>query len=111
MSNRSIVVAEWSIPGSEAVAVVTVSYPTIPGLRRAYVVDVQPTTFETHDGYTISRYTPSEGYRALIADAPRYNAKQLERYAADPAVLKTARGMFARICAARCAADPTPFLR
>jgi hypothetical protein len=110
MSSRSIIVAEWTIPGSEAIAVVTVSYPTLADMRRAYTVDVQPTTFERYpDGVTIRRYTPSEGYRALIADAPRYNAKQLERYATDAAVLETARGMFARICAARGIDAPERF--
>ena len=110
MPSRSITVAEWTIPGSEAVAVVTVSYPSLAGSRRAYTVHVQPTTFERYpDGVTIRRYTPSEGYRALIADAPRYSAKQLERYAADAAVLATARGMFVRICEDRGVDAPERF--
>lgn len=108
MSSRAITVAEWSIPGSDAVAVVTVSYPTLAGIRRAYTVDVQPTTFERYpDGAVIRRYFPREGYRAVIADAPRYSAAQLERYAADASVLATARAMFARICADRGVAVPS----
>ena len=107
MAERTITIAEWTIPGSEAVAVVTVSYPTIAGLRRAYTVAVQPVKFERYpDGVTISRYTPSEGYRAILADAPRYNAKQLDRWSQDPRVFEAARGMFARICRDRGVAVP-----
>lgn len=105
--SRTITLARWTIPGTDAVADVTVQYPTLAGLRRAYTVSVQPTTFEARDGYTISRYAPSEGYRAVVADAPRYSAKQLERYATDAAVLATARAMFARVCADRGVAVPS----
>lgn len=96
--SRRIVIARWAIPGSPEHAEVEVSYPTVAGIRRAYTVSVQPLTIQRTDTGTLYRYTPSRGYRALVADAPRYSAKQLERYAADPAVLETARDMFARVC-------------
>ena len=99
MSDRSITVVEWSIPGSEQLAVVTVSYPTVAGLRRAYILDVQPVAYRYHaDGGRTKSYAPTEGYRVILEDAPRYRAKQLQRWADDPFVLETALSMLDRIC-------------
>lgn len=109
MHKRSIRIAIWNIPGSDAVAVVTVSYPTLAGIRRAYTVDVQPMTLETRDGYTVERYAPREGYRAVLEDAPRYSAKRLDTWSQDPATFETARRMFARICADRGIDAPERF--
>jgi len=99
--NRRREIARFTIPGTDTVTVVTVSYPTINGLRRVYSVSAQPTRFETWDHGTIARYVPSEGYRAVIEEAPRYSARKLDALAADPAVLATAERMHARILADR----------
>lgn len=99
--NRRREIARFPIPGTDEVTVVTVSYPSINGLRRVYSVSAQPTAFETWDHGTIARYVPSEGYRTVIGEAPRYSARTLDTYAADPEVLAIGRRMHARILADR----------
>lgn len=97
--NRRREIARYAIPGTDKVTVVTVSYPTFPDMRRAYSVSVQPTTFEHWDGGVVARYVPTEGYRAVVEDAPRYSAKRLDALATDPRVLEVARALHARILA------------
>lgn len=101
--NRRREVARFPIPGSEDVSIVTVSYPTFADMRRAYTLHVQPTRIERHDGATIHRYTPSEGYRMTIEDAPRYSARRLDALAADPAVLVVAERLHAHVVSDRAA--------
>lgn len=100
MSNdpRSINIALWDMPNGET-AKVTVSYPTIAGLTRAYTLHVQPLTVETGDGCTMERYTPSRGYRTTLEAAPRYNRKRLEALAASPSTFEVARRMYERCLA------------
>lgn len=96
---RHIHVAVWTLPNGED-ARVTVRYPTMAGMERAYSLHVQPITMETHDGYTVERYSPHRGYRMRLEAAARYSRKRLEALAEDPAVRDLARGMFDR-----CVAD------
>ena len=97
--NRRIHIALWDLPNGETCKV-TVSYPTLPGANRTYMVHVQPLTVESHDGYSVERYSPHRGYRTTLEAAPRYSRKRLEALAEDPAVRDLARGMFDR-----CVAD------
>ena len=99
--NRRREIGRFPIPGTNAVTIVTVSYPTINGLRRVYSVSAQPTTFEAWDHGTIAHYVPSEGYRMTIEESPRYSARRLDALAADPAVRAAAERMHARILADR----------
>ena len=73
---------------------VEVWYPTLRDMTRRYSLSVQPVTVR-EDGVTV--YTPTEGYRATIEDAPRYSARRLEALAADPAVLELAARMVERV--------------
>lgn len=95
--NRRREVARFPIPGSDDVSIVTVSYPTFADMRRVYSLHVQPTRIETRDGATIYRYTPSEGYRMTIEEAPRYSARRLDALAADPHVFAMAEGLHAHV--------------
>jgi len=99
--NRRREIARFPIPGTNVVTIVTVSYPTINGLRRVYSISAQPTTFEREDWGTVAHYVPSEGYRTVIGEAPRYSARTLDTYATDPEVLAIGRRMHARILADR----------
>ena len=95
--NRRREIARLPIPGSDDVSIVTVSYPTFADMRRVYSLHVQPTRIETRDGATIYRYTPSEGYRMTIEEAPRYSARRLDALAADPHVFAMAEGLHAHV--------------
>jgi hypothetical protein len=98
MDNRSRTIATFPIPGApDTFVVVTVHYPTIPGIRREYSISAQPTRIETHEHGTIRRYNPREGYRRWIEAAPRYSAKRLETIAADPETIAFARSMYRTI--------------
>ena len=97
--NRRREVTRFPIPGSDKVNVVTVSYPTFADMERVYSLSVQPTSFEAFDGGVVHRYTPSEGMRARIMDAPRYSAKTPDSLVTDPRVLSLAADMHARIVA------------
>jgi len=99
--NRRREVARFPIPGSEDVSIVTVSYPTFADMRRVYSLHVQPTRIERHDGATIYRYTPSEGYRVTIEDAPRYSARRLDALATHPDVIAVAESLHARVVSDR----------
>ena len=101
--NRRREVARFPIPGSEDVSIVTVSYPTFADMRRAYSLHVQPTRIVIRDNAAIYHYTPSEGYRMLIEEAPRYSARRLEALAADPNVLAVAERMHALVVSDRAA--------
>ena len=99
---RRIHVAIWTLPNGEE-ARVTVAYPTMQGLERAYSLHVQPIERVTHsDGYVIEYYTPSRGYRTRLETAARYSRRRLEALAKDAQVRELARGMFER-CALECA--------
>ena len=95
--NRRREIARLPIPGSDDVSIVTVSYPTFADMRRVYSLHVQPTRIETRDGATIYRYTPSEGYRMTIEEAPRYSARRLDALATDPHVFAMAEGLHAHV--------------
>jgi hypothetical protein len=93
---RRIHVAIWTLPNGEE-ARVTVAYPTMNGLERAYTLHVQPIETRRHaDGYTVETYTPSRGYRMRLESAARYSRRRLEALAEDPSVRELARGMFQR---------------
>lgn len=98
MSSRSITIATFPIPGVvDTVVIVTVSYPTIAGLRREYSVSAQPTRIERDEYGTMHRYNPREGYRRWIEEAPRYSPARLAKLAADPDTMTIARGLYLRI--------------
>ncbi len=93
---RRIHVAIWTLPNGED-ARVTVAYPTMNGLERAYTLHVQPIeTRRYEDGYTVETYTPSRGYRMRLESAARYSRRRLEALAEDPSVRQLARQMFQR---------------
>jgi hypothetical protein len=96
--NRRIAIAAWNMPSGE-IAKVTVSYPTVAGLTRAYSLHVQPMTLEAGDGYTMERYEPRRGYWSTLEAAPRYSRKRLEALAESPDTFTLARAMFA-LCTA-----------
>jgi hypothetical protein len=96
--NRRVTIAKWDMPNGE-IAKVTVSYPTVAGLTRAYSLHVQPMTLEARDGYTMERYEPRRGYRSTLEAAPRYSLKRLEALAESPDTFTLARAMFARCMA------------
>ena len=96
---RKINIALWDLPNGETCKV-TVRYPTVAGLTRAYTLHVQPVTFEPGDGYTVERYSPHRGYRMTLEAAPRYSRKRLETLAESPDTFTAARNLFDR-----CAAD------
>jgi hypothetical protein len=96
--NRRIHVALWDLPNGETCKI-TVSYPTLPGANRTYMVHAQPLTVESHDGYTVERYSPHRGYRMRLEAAPRYSRRRLEALAESPDTFALARGMFDRVLA------------
>lgn len=105
---RRIHVAVWTLPNGED-ARVTVAYPTLAGLERAYTLHVQPIEIRRYvnecraaEGYTVETYTPSRGYRMRLESAARYSRRRLEALAEDPTVRELARGLFER-CALECA--------
>ena len=73
---------------------VEVWYPTLRDMTRRYSLSVQPVSVRD-DGMTV--YTPTEGYRVALENAPRFNARRLEALAADPAVLELAARVVERI--------------
>lgn len=93
---RRITIALWDLPNGETCKV-TVAYPTVAGLTRAYTLHVQPVTVERRDGYTMERYTPSRGYRATLEAAARYSRKRLETLAEAPDTFALARALYARV--------------
>jgi len=102
MPNRRITVATWSIPNSADIVAVDVSFPESGlGIAPAYRVSAQPMRIERFDGAIIRRYTPSEGYRATIEAAPRFNARKLATLAESADVRAVAVGMYRRILADR----------
>jgi hypothetical protein len=106
-ASRRIRVARHTIAPGRYVDV-DVWYPTLRDVARRYFLSVQPVTVRP-DGMTV--YTPTEGYKVGLENAPRFNARKLEALAADPAVLDMARLVVERVRedeAAR-ADDPRPF--
>jgi len=98
MDNRSRTIASFPVPGApDTVVIVTVHYPTIPGIRREYSISAQPTTIVRIDFSTIHHYDPCEGYRRWLEEAPRYSARKLESLAADPDTMAIARSLFRTI--------------
>lgn len=98
-SSRSRLIASYPCVNGETVEV-SISYPTCSGLPRVYSLHVQPIEWQRYsDGAVIKRYTPSRGYRSRLQDAPRFNARELERLATDPATLERAETMIARVLA------------
>ena len=89
MSNRSALL--YTFPHTDGVQTVevTLHYPTMSGLRRAYVVSAQPLT--RRDG--ITRYYPMDGLRFVVEDSPRYNARKLAALAETPYVRAIARSL------------------
>lgn len=92
-ASRRIVIARYPLAHGRRVDV-EVWYPTLRDMARRYTLSVQPVTVRG-DGMTV--YTPSEGYRAVIEDAPRFNARRLEALTTDPQVLELAARMVARV--------------
>ena len=90
---RRIVIARYPLSVGRRIDV-EVWYPTLRDMARRYSLSVQPVTVRG-DGMTV--YTPVEGYRASIEDAPRFNARRLEALASDPAVLGLMDRMVAQI--------------
>ena len=92
-ASRRIVVARYPLSAGRRIDV-EVWYPSLRDMARRYSLSVQPVSVRD-DGMTV--YTPTEGYRASIEDAPRYSAKRLEALATDPTVLGLADRMVAQI--------------
>ena len=112
-SPRRIVIARYPLSVGRRIDV-EIWYPTLRDMARRYSLSVQPVTVR-EDGMTV--YTPVEGYRSTVENAPRFNARRLEALAADPAVLELAARMVEQIRADEAARvgtvlpadDPRPF--
>lgn len=96
--NRRADVAVLPLAGTYTIRAY-VAFPTLAaGGARRYSLHVQPEERVTYpDGYTITRYTPSEGYRVAIEEAPRYSRKRLEALATHPDVLGLVQRIAERI--------------
>ena len=96
--NRRADVATLPLAGTYTIHAY-VAFPTLAaGGPRRYSLHVQPVERVTYsDGYSVDRYTPSEGYRVSIEDAPRYSRKRLEALATHPDVLATVERIAERI--------------
>lgn len=92
-SPRRIVIARYPLSAGRRIDV-EVWYPVLRDLPRRYSLSVQPVSVRD-DGMTV--YTPTEGYRAVIENAPRYNEKRLAALASDPEVRALAEQMVARV--------------
>jgi hypothetical protein len=92
-ASRRIHVARYPLTDGRRIDV-DVWYPTLRDIARRYFLSVQPVTVRP-DGITV--YTPTEGYRVGLDEAPRFNARKLEALAADPAVLDMARLVVERV--------------
>lgn len=92
-ASRRLTIARYPLAHGRRVDV-EIWYPTLRDMARRYSLSVQPVTVR-EDGITV--YTPVEGYRAVIEDAPRYSAKRLEALAADPAVRVLAACLVERV--------------
>ena len=86
---RRIVIARYPLSVGRRIDV-EIWYPTIRDMARRYSLSVQPVSVRD-DGITV--YTPVEGYRSTVENAPRFNARRLEALASDPEVL----GLVARM--------------
>jgi len=95
--NRRADVATLPLAGTYTIHAY-VTFPTFRDSPRRYSLHVQPLEEITReDGWTVTRYTPSEGYRINIEDAPRYSRKRLEALATHPDVLATVERIAERI--------------
>lgn len=92
-ASRRITIARFPLADGRRVDV-DVWYPTLRDLPRRYSLSVQPVTVRP-DGITV--YTPTEGYKVGLENAPRFNARKLEALAANPAVLDMARLVVERV--------------
>lgn len=92
-ASRRITVARYPLSAGRRIDV-EVWYPTLRDMARRYSLSVQPVTVR-EDGIMV--YTPVEGYRSTLENAPRYSAKRLEALAADPTVLELAARMVEQV--------------
>jgi hypothetical protein len=92
-ASRRITVARYPLSAGRRVDV-EVWYPTLRDMARRYTLSVQPVTVRG-DGMTV--YTPVEGYRSTLENAPRFNARRLEALASDPAVMELAARMVEQV--------------
>ena len=95
--NRRADVAVLPLAGTYTIRAY-VAFPTFTDGPRRYSLHVQPEERVTYpDGYTVTRYTPTDGYRVAIEEAPRYSRKRLEALATHPDVLATVERVAERI--------------
>ena len=95
--NRRADVATLPLEGAYTIHAY-VTFPTFTDGPRRYSLHVQPVERVTYsDGYSVDRYTPSEGYRVSIEDAPRYSRKRLETLTTHPDVLGLVQRIAERI--------------
>lgn len=98
MNNRSLEVFRTTHEGELIIA--TVSYPTAKDVKRQYSLHVQPYESVTQsDGYVMTRYTPSRGYRCAIEESPRFSAKRLDALTGDPRVTSMVQTLVDRVIA------------
>jgi hypothetical protein len=98
MNNRSLEIFRTTHEGELIIA--TVSYPTAKDVKRQYSLHVQPyESVTSSDGYVMTRYTPSRGYRCAIEESPRFSAKRLDALTSDPRVTSMVQQMVDRVIA------------
>jgi hypothetical protein len=67
--------------------------------RRGYYLGVTPVTRSTSEGIGFRSYKMFSGIKALIKEAARFNQKELERIAADAALLDPqVEGLVTHVC-------------
>jgi hypothetical protein len=96
--NRRHDVATLPLEGTYTIHAYVAFPTTASGSPRRYSLHVQPEERVTYpDGYTVTRYTPTDGYRVAIEEAPRYSRRRLEALATHPDVRATAERIAERI--------------
>ena len=83
---RDVTVRDYQ-HGEGKVVRVTVSYHKGGLMRRGYWLHIQPMRVEVRDGFTVQSYFPTDGYRTLLVEVPRFSQKGLTQAAEKAAVM------------------------
>jgi hypothetical protein len=90
--SRKIRIAHWEMSNGQ-IAMVEVSYPTMAGSKKEYILSVQPTTVSNDN---MEKYYPRQGYRQVLETASRFSEKRLDELSMSPDTFELARKMWAQ---------------